>query len=73
MAYSFYPFNYEQPMALSWDQVSVLTEHALEIARNNNMSWLGFYAPKVQPFSYLDVIQQQDIDELTKLVKLKQG
>jgi len=37
------------------------------------MSWLGLYAPKVQPFNYLDVIQQQDIDELSKLVKLKQG
>jgi len=73
MAYSFYPFNFEQPMALSWDQVSVITEHALNLARNNNMSWLGLYAPKVQPFNYLDVIQQQDIDELSKLVKLKQG
>jgi ligand-binding sensor domain-containing protein/GGDEF domain-containing protein len=73
MAYSFYPFNFEQPMALSWDQVSVLTEHALKVASNNKMSWLGFYAPQTQPFNYLDVIQQQDIDELSKLVKLKQG
>jgi GGDEF domain-containing protein/streptogramin lyase len=73
MAYSFYPFNFEQPMALSWDQVSVITEHALNLARNNNMSWLGLYAPKMQPFNYLDVIQQQDIDELSKLVKLKLG
>ncbi len=38
MAYSFYPFNFEQPMALSWDQVSVLTEHALKVAITNNMS-----------------------------------
>ncbi|WP_057830973.1 ligand-binding sensor domain-containing protein [Colwellia sp. TT2012] len=73
MAYAFYPFNFEQPMALSWDQVSVLTEHALKVAHNNKLSWLGFYAPKVQPFNYLDVIQQQDIGELSKLVKLKQG
>ncbi|WP_033081767.1 two-component regulator propeller domain-containing protein [Colwellia psychrerythraea] len=73
MAYAFYPFNFEQPMALSWDQVSVLTEHALKIARNNQLDWLGFHAPKVQPFNYLDVIQQQDIGELSKLIKLKQG
>lgn len=73
MAYTFYPFNFEQPMALSWDQVSVITEHALKIASNNKMNWLGFYAPKVQPFNYLDVIQQQDVGELSKLVKLKQG
>ncbi|MCW8832704.1 MAG: triple tyrosine motif-containing protein [Colwellia sp.] len=73
MAYSFYPFNFEQPMALSWDQVSVITEHALEVARKSHMSWLGFYAPKVQPFNYLDVIQQKEVSELSKLVKLKQG
>lgn len=73
MSYSFYPFNYEQPMALSWDQVSVITEHALKIARDNNMNWLGLYSPKVQPFSYLDVIQQDDIGELSQLVKIKQG
>ena len=73
MAYSFYPFNFEQPMALSWDQVSVITEHALAVASKNRISWLGFYAPQVQPFNYLDVIQQNDIAELSKLVKLKQG
>ncbi|AAZ24411.1 two-component regulator propeller domain-containing protein [Colwellia psychrerythraea] len=73
VAYSFYPFNFEQPMALSWDQVSVIAEHALKVARDNNMNWLGLYAPKVQPFNYLDVIQQQDVGELSKLVKLKQG
>lgn len=73
MAYSFYPFNFEQPMSLSWDQVSVITEHALKVASNNNINWLGFYAPKVQPFNYLDVIQQQNVDELSKLIKLKQG
>jgi len=73
VAYSFYPFNFEQPMALSWDQVSVITEHALNLAHNNKMSWLGLYSPKVQPFNYLDIIQQQDVDELSKLVKLKSG
>lgn len=73
MAYSFYPFNFEQPMALLWDQVSVITEHALAVASKNRISWLGFYAPQVQPFNYLDVIQQNDLEELSKLVKLKQG
>ena len=60
-------------MALSWDQVSVITEHALKIARDNNMNWLGLYSPKVQPFNYLDVIQQDDVGELSQLVKIKQG
>lgn len=73
MAYAFYPFNLEQPMALSWDQVSVITEHALAVASKNNIHWLGFYAPQVQPFNYLDIIGQNDIAEIAKLVKVKQG
>ena len=73
MAYSFYPFNFEQPMAVSWDQVSVLTEHALKIAHEANIDWLGLHGPKVQPFNYLEVIQQQGIEGLKKLIKLKQG
>ncbi len=77
MAYSFYPFNLEQPMALSWDQMSVITEHALKVANKDNddskVNWLGFYAPRVQPFNYLDIIQEHNVDELSKLVKLKQG
>ncbi|WP_286263157.1 ligand-binding sensor domain-containing protein [Thalassotalea atypica] len=73
VAYSFYPFNFEQPMALSWDQVSVLTEHALQVSKSNRLNWLGFYAPKVQPFNYLDVIQQHDVEELGKLIKMKKG
>lgn len=71
LAYSFYPFNFEQPMALSWDQVSVLTEHALKIASNNKLEWVGLYAPKNQPFNYLEVIQNSNLDELHQLVKLK--
>ena len=73
VAYSFYPFNFEQPMAISWDQVSVLTEHALTVAEKNNLSWLGFYGPQSQPFDYLDVIKQHDIPNLSKFVKLKHG
>ena len=58
-------------MALSWDQVSVITEHALKVAQQNEMSWIGFYAPKIQPFNYLDVICQTSVEELSKLVVLK--
>ena len=73
MAYSFYPFNFEQPMELSWDQVSVLTEYGLKLASANKLQWLGLYAPKIQPFNYLEVLKVQQLEELTKLVKLKQG
>ena len=31
----------------------------------------GFYAPKVQPFDYLEVIRQKQITDLSQLVVLK--
>ena len=70
---SFYPFNFEQPMELSWDQVSVLVEYGLELVDDGNMQYLGIYAPKVQPFNYLEVLRQTEIGELAKFVKLKQA
>ncbi|QOL25956.1 diguanylate cyclase [Thalassotalea sp. LPB0316] len=73
VAFSFYPFNFEQPMALSWDHVSAMTEHALVLSQKENGAWLGLYSPKVQPFNYLDVIQQPSIAELANVVNLKQG
>ncbi|MFT4926655.1 MAG: ligand-binding sensor domain-containing protein/GGDEF domain-containing protein [Phenylobacterium sp.] len=72
VAYSFYPFNFEQPMALSWDQVSVLAEFALnKVSDSEALNWLGLYAPAVQPFNYLDALKLADLAELAKLIKLK--
>ena len=73
-AYSFYPFNFEQPMALSWDQVSVLAEHGLKLANEDKDSrWVGLYAPNSQPFNYLEVLKQPNLTDLAKLVKVKHG
>ncbi len=74
LAYCFYPFNFEQPMALSWDQISVLTEFGLKlIQQNESLNWIGLYGPKEQPFNYLEVLQQKDLDDVARLVKIKQG
>jgi hypothetical protein len=74
MAYSFYPFNFEQPMALSWDQVSVITELALKlVGENDDLQWLGLHAPKVQPFEYLEALKMTDLPSLNQLVATKQG
>lgn len=74
MAYSFYPFNFEQPMDLSWDQVSVLTEYGLNlVTQDNSLCWLGMYSPKAQPFNHLEVLQQPNSSALAKIVKLKTG
>ena len=74
MAYCFYPFNFEQPMALSWDQVSVLTEFALNrVKQEPDMDWLGLYAPKEQPFDYLEALKLKNIDDLAQYIKIRRS
>ena len=72
MAYTFYPFNREQPMELSWDSVSVIAEFALGLVKSDaNTNWLGIYQPVVQPFNYNELIQIGSITDLHQLVKAK--
>ena len=74
MTYSFYPFNREQPMELSWDQVSVLIEKALEIkAKEHNSAWLGLTQPKMQPFDYISVLQAETMEQLKHYVVITQN
>jgi hypothetical protein len=61
-------------MALTWDQVSVLTELALkQVGNNDDLCWLGLHAPKVQPFDYLEALKVTDLASLNKLITTKQG
>ncbi|NQZ88315.1 MAG: diguanylate cyclase [Colwellia sp.] len=74
VAYSFYPFNREQPMDISWDQVSVMIELGLKlISEEHTITWLGLCEPKIQPFSYLEVIQGSNLAALKQNVQVKQG
>ena len=74
MAYSFYPFNREQPMELSWDNISVMVERSLSLLdHTKTYQWLGLYQPKSQPFNYLDFLKINSIVELDELIKIKQG
>ncbi len=74
MAYSFYPFNFEQPMALSWDQVSVLTEAGLKhVSQNPQLKWLGMHGPKEQPFNYLEALKLTNLQELAQRIDMRQG
>ncbi|WNC69691.1 two-component regulator propeller domain-containing protein [Thalassotalea nanhaiensis] len=73
-AYSFYPFNREQPLDLSWDQVSVMTEMGLNIVNtNDSINWLGLCKPKVQPFDYLEVVKDSNFAVVKQHVVCKQG
>jgi ligand-binding sensor domain-containing protein/GGDEF domain-containing protein len=74
VAYSFYPFNREQPMDISWDQVSVMIELGLKLtSQDNTIAWLGLCEPKIQPFSYLEVIQGANLVALKHNIQVKQG
>lgn len=74
MAYSFYPFNFEQPMALSWDQVSVLTEAGLkQVSLSDELKWIGMHGPKEQPFNYLEALKIKTLQELAHLVDIRQA
>lgn len=74
MAYSFYPFNRENPLELNWDQISVLIEQALLFTRNDNqIAWLGLCGPKSSNFDYLQLIQQKNVNSLKEHVNTKSG
>ncbi|TPH12556.1 ligand-binding sensor domain-containing protein [Litorilituus lipolyticus] len=74
MAFSFYPFNREQPVDISWDQVNVIIEMGLNIVQqDSSLSWLGFCEPKEQPFNYMDVLKVNKVNELKQHILIKQG
>jgi len=74
ISYTFYPFDIEQPMTLSWDQVSVLAETAVEIVKQDvSMNWLGLYSPKSQPFNYLDILRLSHKKDLVNFIRTKHG
>ncbi|WP_259337966.1 two-component regulator propeller domain-containing protein [Colwellia sp. RSH04] len=74
MAYSFYPFNREQPVDVSWDQVNVIIELGLNLVKDeSNLSWLGLCEPKEQPFNYMNVLKVNKLVVLKQQVVIKQG
>jgi len=74
MAYSFFPFNRENPLDLTWDQISVLIEQALTYTdANKQLSWLGLCGPKSNTFDYLLLMQQRGLTHLKEQVVIKSG
>ena len=74
MAYSFFPFSRENPLDLTWDQISVLIEQALTFTdENKQLSWLGLCGPKANTFDYLQLMQQRSLVNLKEQVVIKSG
>lgn len=61
-------------MDISWDQVSVMIELGLKLtSEEHTIAWLGLCQPKIQPFSYLDVIQGANLASIKLNIQVKQG
>ncbi len=74
MAYAFYPFNHENTLGLSWDQISVLVEQALGFTQQDEqLAWLGLCGPKSTTFDYLTLMQQKSLSSLKEHVNVKSG
>ena len=74
IAYSFFPFSRENPLDLTWDQISVLIEQALTFTHENKkLSWLGLCGPKYNSFNYLQLMQQRSLVNLKEQVVTKSG
>lgn len=74
MAYAYYPFSRENPLNLTWDQISVLIEQALKFTKEDKQcSWLGLCGPKSNNFDYMHLIQQQSLASLKEQVDIKTG
>lgn len=74
IAYSFFPFNRENPLDATWDQISVLIEQALTYTdADKQLSWLGLCGPKSTTFDYLQLMQQHSLENLKDQVIIKSG
>lgn len=74
MAYSFFPFSRENPLDLSWDQISVMIEQALKYTdENKQLSWLGLCGPKSRALNYLQLMQQSSFSNLKEQIIIKSG
>jgi GGDEF domain-containing protein len=74
MAYSFFPFSRENPLDLSWDQISVMIEQALNYTdENKQLSWLGLCGPKSNVFDYLQLMKKSSLTNLKEQIIIKSG
>ena len=72
IAYSYFPFDIEQPTRLNWDQCSVLIELVLtKLTDKKAVEWVGLLGPKLESFDYLDIINKSTLAELEEQLYLK--
>lgn len=74
MAYSFFPFNREQPLAFSWDQVSVLVEKGIALsAEDRSIKWIGLCEPKIFPCDFISLLNTDSLASIRLQVITKES
>lgn len=70
--YAFYPFDYENPRALSWDQVSMVADKALYSAKMDKGHWCGVVGPtrEINELYLNELLRCKHIKEVSGLVQM---
>ncbi|UAA38373.1 diguanylate cyclase [Paraneptunicella aestuarii] len=70
--FAFYPFDHENPRALSWDQVSMVADKALYSAKMDKGHWCGVVGPtrEINELYLNELLRCKHIKEVSGLVNL---
>ncbi|MCY7296261.1 two-component regulator propeller domain-containing protein [Alteromonas sp. a30] len=70
--FGFYPFDHENPRALSWDQVSMVADKALYSAKMEKGNWCGVIGPtrEINELYLNELLRCKHIKEVEGLVKI---
>lgn len=70
--FGFYPFDHENPRALSWDQVSMVADKALYSAKMDKGNWCGVIGPsrEINELYLNELLRCKHIKEVPGLVQI---
>lgn len=73
IGYALFPFDIENTMDWSWDQVSVITEYSLNLVERESLAWLGVYKVIEHPLTTTQLLACNTISDLQNVAKIKYG
>lgn len=73
IGYALFPFDIENTLDWSWDQVSVITEYSLQLGEKEDLAWLGVYKVVEHPLSSSQLLACDSIASLQSVAKVKYG
>lgn len=73
IGYALFPFDIENTMDWSWDQVSVITEYCVQLGEKESLAWLGVYKIKEHPLTSAQLLACESLTSLQKLASINYG